>query len=164
MVIYTFSIFLALRNVINMINILKYKVFFVYVDYLSPYNTKVKFLILFNHIVEDFMKNELLIPLEKNFSSLYDSGGLAMPTCMTSCRGCQCRVNPFDTEDIFEEELLYAPNEDQYKSILDPTSSNPAYITGGCPCNCTSCNSCRCDCRNCDVGRIFSEDLDSVWI
>ena len=106
------------------------------------------------------MNSELLIPNTDNFSAIFNDEGYAMVTCMGSCRGCQCRVNPFNSEDIFEEELWYAPNESQYLSILAPVNSKPMFSSGGCPCNCTSCNSCRCDCR---VGRDFFEELDAVW-
>lgn len=109
------------------------------------------------------MNSELFVPNDSNFGSLINSSEkYVMPACMSSCRGCQCRENAIQTEDLFEEDVLFSPSEVQYKTILDKFSSEPEFVAGGCTCNCTACNSCRCDC-SCRVGKDFFEELDNVW-
>jgi hypothetical protein len=73
-------------------------------------------------------------------------------TCISSCRGCQCNKNPVSVAELFDDDdIVLTPSSSAYEALLGSITSTGAYAAGGCPCNCTSCNSCRCDCRHSTV-------------
>lgn len=95
------------------------------------------------------MVRDIIVPTKANLDSLMNEGSFALPRCISSCRGCQCHINTFSVDDMFNVqkdavEGLFVPNEENYDSLIHGYNSDGVYC--GCRCNCTACNSCRCDC------------------
>jgi len=107
-----------------------------------------------------------VVPKQEDYTQLFMGRGYQATRCMSSCRGCQCNKSPIHAVTLFSDTFpMFAPTANDYKAVLGSISSQAIFTAGGCPCNCSSCNSCRCDCSCRGVEKTINiwEDEQAIW-